>query len=249
MNFPTTRFTLIHRLAHESNEHDWSAFIDEYWRPVCRFAAVQGHVSAVDAEDVAADMFEVLISKNMLRKWVDNQQARLSTLLCAILRRILSNRSRSADQRAVKLQWQLEDVQAAVAGLVKNEQREFERLWVDEIVYRSLDTLRDQYLEEGRGDYFRTLYGRVCEGMSHQEVADYLGVDKATALAWFKHAKMRLSEAMRQQTRAVVRSYARSTSFEAEFEREWRELGEWLRELGGLDEAIRLCCSGMESSE
>ena len=52
MAFPETRQTLIQRLATTSSQDDWRQFLNDYWGPVCRFAALRASLSPADAEDV-----------------------------------------------------------------------------------------------------------------------------------------------------------------------------------------------------
>ena len=69
MNFPTTRYTLIHRIATSTAESDWALFLADYWRPICRFAARWGRLSLHDAEDVAAVTLEIVIRNGLLARW------------------------------------------------------------------------------------------------------------------------------------------------------------------------------------
>ena len=66
MTFPETRQTLIQRLATTSGEDDWRQFLNDYWGPVCRFAAVRASLSATDAEDIASLTFEAILTNRLL---------------------------------------------------------------------------------------------------------------------------------------------------------------------------------------
>src|SRR5512137_977749 len=99
MSFPETRQTFIERLASGGSEHDWRCFLQDYWGPVCRFALRWGVGNFADAEDVAAQTFEILWENRLLVRWVSNRSARLRSLLCGVVRKILANRGRTRENR------------------------------------------------------------------------------------------------------------------------------------------------------
>ena len=94
MVFPQTRVTLIQRLASGGSEEDWGQFLSDYWGPICRLSLRFGARNLDDAEDVASQTFEVLWERRLLVRWVSNQTAKLRTLLCSVVRNILSHRNR-----------------------------------------------------------------------------------------------------------------------------------------------------------
>jgi pimeloyl-ACP methyl ester carboxylesterase len=94
MVFPPTLLTLIERLAGGGEEADWREFLRDYWGPVCRFARQRGSLTVDDAEDVASETLEAIVKNNLLARWSANRSAKLRTLICAVVRNILSNRAR-----------------------------------------------------------------------------------------------------------------------------------------------------------
>jgi len=46
----------------------------------------------------------------------------------------------------------------------------FYAAWAEDILNRSVESLRDEFHADSKGDYFRVLYGRICEDMSAPEV-------------------------------------------------------------------------------
>lgn len=99
MNFPETRNTLIQRIVTTNEEDAWRQFMEDYWRPVCRFASRWGRLSVEDSEDVASVVFEALIVSRLLERRNVNPSAKLRTLLCSVTRNVLSNRARVASGR------------------------------------------------------------------------------------------------------------------------------------------------------
>src|SRR5689334_8157671 len=99
MAFPQTRHTLIQRLASGGEESDWREFLRDYWGPVCRFARSRANLTLEDGEDVASETLEAIVKNNLLARWSANKSAKLRTLICAVVRNVLSNRARVATGR------------------------------------------------------------------------------------------------------------------------------------------------------
>jgi hypothetical protein len=98
--------------------------------------------------------------------------------------------------------------------------------------------LAAEYHAQGKADYVRVLYGRLCRQMTIAQVAETLEMTPANVDNYFRHAKARLAQELEDIVRSQVQRYRRSEEAEQEFEREWHELGELLAERGGLEEAV-----------
>ena len=247
MSFPATRHSLIHRLAVTATDEDWRQFLEDYWLPVCRFAARWGHLQFEDAEDVGSATFQVLISGQLLQRWLQQPSAKLRTLLCSVVRNVLANRARIDMGRQRLLRENRELLQTlAVTALDSDDpvaaaetQDAFYAAWAEELVSSTLRSLHAELLESGRADQFRVLFGRVCEGMTTAEVAECLGLPVTTVENHFKRTKQRLAEQLEQATRRHVTRYCPAEDVAAEFQNEWQRLGEFLAQQGGLDEMLR----------
>ena len=101
MSFPSTRLTLIHRLAEGGSEDDWARFLKDYWGPLCRFCLRHGARDLDEAEDVASQTFEVVWTNRLLDRWRSNRSAKLRALLCGVVRHLLANRLPGGPQWAV----------------------------------------------------------------------------------------------------------------------------------------------------
>jgi len=101
MAFPQTRLTLIQRLASGGSDEDWHRFLRDYWGPICRFALRWGARNLDDAEEVASHTVAVIWENRLLGRWMSNRSAKLRSLLCAVVRNVLSNwnRMRAGRQR------------------------------------------------------------------------------------------------------------------------------------------------------
>jgi RNA polymerase sigma factor (sigma-70 family) len=238
MVFPETHVTLIQRLASGGSEEDWGRFLCDYWGPICRFSLRWGVGTMEDAEDVASQTFEVLWEKQLLVRWLSHRSAKLRTLLCTVVRNILSNRHRVQAGRARLTHGLIERINELAEA--QDEQADaFYAAWVEDLIQRAVESLVAEYYRKGKGDYVRVMYSRLCEGMSVVDVAESLRVKPTDVVNYFRHARQRLSKTLEQLLRDQVGRYCRSTEAEEEFALEWQHLGEHLSESGGLEAAVR----------
>lgn len=238
MSFPQTRQTLIQRIVGGSGEEDWREFVADYWGPIFRFARRQGNLGNEDAEDIASLTFEAVVKNELLARWITNRSARLRTLLCTVVRNLISNFRRVEAGRARILREQI-----AAGTIVPAQAREaepedidsFYAAWVEETVQGAVESLVDEYHRSGHGDRFRVLYGRVCERMTTAEIAASLQIPMSAAENHYKHARNRLGEKLRELVRNHVLRYSAPEKAEEEVEIEWAAMGEYLAQHGDLE--------------
>ena len=254
MSFPATRHSLIQRLAMTGAEEDWRQFLEDYWPPVCRFAAKWGRVNFEDAEDVGSVTFQVVLTGNLLQRWLQQPSAKLRTLLCSVVRKVLANRGRidSGRNRLLRenreLLQELRAVSFDEADATADEPLDaFYAAWAEELVTNTFRALHAELLSSGRADQFRVLFGRICEGMTTAEVAECLGLPITTIENYFKRTKQRLTEQLEQAVRRHVTRYCPLDDQQAEFQSEWSRLAELLAQRGGLDEMLRQAFNGDDS--
>lgn len=243
MSFPETRHTLIFRIAAGGDDKAWREFLDDYWEPVCRFIAGRASLNRHDAEDVAGQVVEVFVRNRLLARWADAPVAKLRTLICTVVRNVLSNQARVQRSRARILAENRYELPNALSELSAAEPSEnidfFYVTWVDERLRSAVESLLVEYNQEGRGDYFRVLYARLCEDMSIPEIAELLGIRATSAENYFRHARQRLMEKLQETIREHVHRYSMSHNEAVDFESEWDELGEHLKKHGGVEKAVR----------
>lgn len=246
MAFPETRHTLIQRLVATGDEDDWRQFMEDYWRPVCRFALRRGLRNLDDAEDIASLMFTALLSSDLLRRWLDRPRAKLRTLLCVVTRNVISSRARVDVGRQRLLAENRNFIQSVIPvevdtePAVPDDQLEaFYAAWVEDIVQEAVDQMLEETLRTGHSDRFRVLYGRICERMAMKQIAELLGIAVSTAENDFRQAKKRLADILEQLVRRRVERYAAPADVMNEFRSEWQELGQFLEEHGGIETALQ----------
>ena len=193
MSFPQTRLTLIQRLAAGGAEGDWEAFLNDYWGPVCRFALRFGAGNRDEAEDVASQTFEVLWENRLLVRWVAHRSAKLRTLLCGVVRRILANRGRVRANRQ-RLSQDMAQWLRSPAQAPDDQGDVFYAAWVEDVVHQAVEALAADYYRSRKGDYVRVLYGRLCRSMTIAEVAEALNRKPSDVDNYYRHARARLAE-------------------------------------------------------
>ncbi len=234
MDFPETRISFVERLAKYGNDADWRAFLLEYWLPVHRFARSRG-ASAADADEVTAETFEVLWENRLLFRWTSSPVARLRTLLCSVVRKILANRFRQDARRRVI---QNEKRLVLDATLSQADTDIFYAAWADGLVRHAVESLAASYYAEDKGDYVRVLFGRACEGLTIKETASLLDLTPSNVDYFYRHATHRLSQRLRERLRRHVEAYCGERA-DDEIEAEWTRLRDHLARHGGLEQTLR----------
>lgn len=241
MEFPETSHSLVKRLAASGKEGDWREFLQDYWGPVCRFAARRGNFNQADAEDIASLTFQALLTNKLLTRWVSARSAKLRTLLCSVVRNVIANKAR-VDQGRERLIREHLDQGGELAGMAESyaEQTDaFYAAWVDDVLSHAVDSLLQQYRLAGKIDYFRVLHVRICDEKPMNEVAQTLGLKVTSAENYFKAARKRLASLLEEQVKENVQRYSTAESFDEDFAAEWTRLGDHLSAHGGLEAVVR----------
>lgn len=247
MAFPETRLTLIHRIAKGDDDAAWQRFLADYWRPICLFAKRIGNLSWEDAEDVASQTIDVLNRKELIGRWLATPQARFKTLLCSVIRNLVSNTVRSAHARARRTAEYAADWDAMTTQEVNQDDiNTFYAIWADELIRGVVEALMWQYHRDGRGDYFRVLYGRICDQLTSKDLAEQLGIKLTDAENYYRHAKQQLTAQIETALRREIEQYGLNSDLEEEFRLEWGQLAAYFEQRGGLEETIRLVAASGE---
>ena len=240
MAFPETRLTMLHRIAASDDETAWRQFLSDYWRPICLFAVRIGSLRWEDAEDVASQTVEVIQQKDLLKRWLADPRSRFKTLICGVVRNLVSNRVRSERTDAKLLKdYAAESVETLSQTASSEDLKAFYGIWAEELLRTAVQATMWSYHRAGRGDYFRVLYGRICDGLGNQEIANLLGIKVTDAENYFRHARQKLTEQLQAGIRREVERDAIGDSLEADFRHEWDQLAVYFDAHGGLEESIR----------
>ena len=226
-------------------------FLADYWRPLCRFAVRWGRLDLLDAEDVAATTLEAILRNDLLARWTTDRRARLRTLLCSVVRRILADEARRSSRRRRRIREYVEQADCDLKQTVQNgepistdEADAFYQAWAEELLQSAVESLLEDYHREGRGNYFRVFYGRVCENLPMRTIAESLQLKETDVDNYFRHARSRLESRLRDLVRWQVLRYSPPDQSTVEFEHEWSRLGEFLKHNGGLEDSLRSSYAG-----
>jgi len=254
MSFPDTQATLILRLSRGGSDADWQQFLADYWRPIARFAARIGSLPLDQAEDVAGETFLILVRSPLFARWQAERTGRLRGLLCGVVRNVLSNRRRveKGRQRILAAAADAGGIPDALevspsAEPATEDIDTFYRAWVDELLFRTMRELLEEFQSAGRGDYFRALYGKICEELTAAEIAAALEIPVTSVENYIRAAKARLSQRLEEEVMAHVKRYSPAETIRAEFEGEWSRLRQHLEKFGGLEETIRQEAASLDS--
>ncbi|WP_278466220.1 RNA polymerase sigma factor [Gimesia maris] len=238
--FPQTRQTLIQQIVASREAPGWKTFLDDYWGPVVRFAIRTGNLKTQDAEDITAEAFKILVSADLLSRWLKDRRSRLSTMLCVVVRNLISNRARVQSGRE-KIMEEIIPVLAA-----ENEERQtdstedsFYEAWVEELLQTTLKQLQQDSLSQGRVNAFRVFYGKSLEGLSNPEMAQYLNLKVTDVENYYKRTRGQFTDRLRATVEEHVRRYGYRDNFAEEVELEWQTLGEYLKSHGDLESVFR----------
>jgi len=246
MAFPDTRHSLIQRLAGGGEPADWREFMDDYWGPLCRFAQYRAKIDATEAEDIAAQTLEAIIRNHLLGRWSANRSARLRTLICTVVRNVISNRARVNSGRERIIRENAHEIDRLVTAdgaenveVPPDQSDAFYAAWAADVVQVAVERLLAEYTAAGKVDHFRVLYGRICDDLTMPEIAEALRMKLTSAENCYRQAKLRLEEKLRDTLRQHVMRYSPIDAANVEFTLEWNRLGEFLQAHGGLETAVR----------
>ncbi|MBI1374406.1 MAG: hypothetical protein GC159_16940 [Phycisphaera sp.] len=256
MSFPETHSSLIRRLVSDGGEREWADFLEIYWQPLCAFARRRAGLGWEDAEDVAAITIEVLLRNQLLERWTTDRSAKLRTLLCAVVRRVLANQARVQHNRRELLE-QLshelvsrKDLPTLKAGDATQEDMDvLFAAWAEQLLRVAVRQVVSQLRVEGKDSQVAVLKARVCDQLSIKDTAAATGVSTTDVTNYYHRVQKRLHDALQEVLYNHIRPNTPTRYVDAELLREWEALAEHLESHGGLDDAIIIACSDIPADD
>jgi len=247
MTFPKTRKTLIFRLTTDGAQQDWLQFLSDYWLAVCHFVQQRANLGFEDAEDVAAEAFEVLLRKHLLERWLSNPSAKLRTLLCTVAKQVLANQLRVRTGRIRLLRNKARELLSRTdLPTIKSPNKqtdqvdEFYSAWIESILLQTVESLVQEYDRRDEVNRFKVLHARICLGMATNQISQSLNMKVSDAEYYYKAACKRLTTKLEESVRQNISRYCDLQDLDSEFDSEWCLIGQYLKEHGGLEEAIAI---------
>ncbi len=187
-----------------------------YWRPVVALLASRG-LQRADAEDVAQDFFQRLLSGDRLarisseggrfRMWL--RQAVENFRISAYRRRIAAKRGGGAAHLPEHEARSVEPPASVVPGMGARtaHARDFDRAWANAVVDAAVAALRERCVREGQERAFETLVACALPGgstMGGDALAAGLGATPAAARKALERFRRRFRDALRAQVALTV---------------------------------------------
>jgi len=233
--FATTHWSLVSRAkSDEASQTLARRALEElcrlYWFPLYAFVRGRGY-SAVDAQDLTQSFFARIIETGGFQS-ADREKGRLRSYLLGAMKHFLANEwhRTKAQKRGGQvrfIEWDALDPEGRYArtskGWDKPEQL-FDCEWAMGIVTRSLQALRDEMSEIGKGDRFDLLKGYLtgADELPREEIAARLDISEGAV----KVAIHRLRQRYRTLLQAAI---ADTVSSEKDLQDEMRYLVAVLR--------------------
>jgi RNA polymerase sigma factor (sigma-70 family) len=184
-----------------------------YWPPLYAFIRRRGH-SPAQAQDLTQEFFAQLLRQNALAT-TSSEKGRFRSFLLAVLKHFLVNEwhreqcqkrggghaAISLDAESVESRYQVELVETATP------ESAFERHWAFTVLDQTMNRLREEYANTGKGDLFdllkETLSGEKCT-TSRAVLAARCGVSVGAVDVAVHRLRRRYGELLREEIAHTV---------------------------------------------
>ena len=215
-SFLTTHWSVVRRAASQDAPGAPAALAqlcEVCWFPIYAFIRRSGK-SAHDAEDLTQGFFARLLEKNFLAS-ADGDKGKLRTFLLTCVRNYLADEhdrdmtQKRGGGRVVELDaLAAEERYAAEPVDPLTPDRCFQRRWALGMVETAMDTLRVQYVTDGKGDLFEKLRPFLGFSASAEEnyeaVAAALGLKLNTLKSHIHRLREQWRDLLKQQVAATL---------------------------------------------
>ncbi len=183
-----------------------------YWYPLYAFVRRRGY-KPEDAQDLTQGFFEKLLENHSLGR-ADPEKGRFRSFLLASLKNFLANQwnrehrwKRGGRIRFVPCDEELaEDCYLRQADSNLPPDALFDRAWVYALLERSMDRLRHECEEAGKGRHFETLKVYLTEGerLPYAEVCGALGLSESAVKMAVLRLRRRFGRHLRNEIGQTV---------------------------------------------
>ena len=197
-----------------------------YWKPV--YFHIRRTHDAEAAQDIAQGFFTTFLEKDYLKS-VERDKGKFRTFLCVALRHYMADqydraiaRKRGGGRPLLSLDFARAETEISRMPVAKDEpEKLFQRQWALEVIKRSLQALRAEFLASDRLAEFEAISLYLSAGgkeaPSHADLAKRLGISETDV----NNRVHRLRSRYRELILEEVRSYSDS---EEEAQQELRDL-------------------------
>lgn len=217
--FPTTKWTLIKRIRDGNDtgtvaKQAMEQICGAYWYPLYVYARRFG-LGEDDAKDAVQELFARMMEGNRLAL-ADESRGKLRNFLLTALKNLIHNghgRQQAAKRGGGQESVPLDLTDAEGRYVLEPESNDatpetaFERKWALELLKRTREKLRVQYVEDGRAELFDQLAPALSEGdpwLEHLAVAQTLGMNEGAVKVALHRLRKRFAEALRAEVAATL---------------------------------------------
>jgi len=227
--FRPTLWTVVLR-AKDPNAPDRREALERlfqtYWKPI--YFHIRRTHDAEAAQDIAQGFFTTFLEKDYLKS-VEREKGKFRTFLCVALRHYMADendraraRKRGGGRSLLSLDFARAETEISRMPAAKDEpEKMFQRQWALEVIKRTLQALRAEFLASDRLAEFEAISLYLSAGgkqaPSHGDLAKRLGISETDV----NNRVHRLRSRYRELILEEVRSYSDS---EEEAQQELRDL-------------------------
>lgn len=209
--FATTRWTLVAAAGRDSTPESRRALAElceAYWYPLYAFVRRKGYQPA-EAQDMTQSFFAEILEKDRLQL-ADQNRGRFRSFLLTSLQNFLNNQvrgERAAKRGGGRILFTLDFEQGEERYLCEpshglTPERIFERRWATELLDRTVERLRAEYVLTERAALFERLLPHLGgdAGMAYEQLGSEVGMTAGAV----KVAAHRLRKRCRELLRAEI---------------------------------------------
>ena len=190
-----------------------SNLCENYWRPIYTYLRSSGYAPA-DAEDLTQGFFEHLLSRDWLRN-VQPENGKFRTFLLRCLKNFCQNvrekaqaQKRGGNKTLIPLdELGREEEQLLHAPNPLPPEHDFDRSWAESLMQRSINRLRAEYVESGKGELYsalKTVDLHERTGKSYAEIGADFGLTEEGVKSAVRRMRARLGNILRMEIQATV---------------------------------------------
>lgn len=190
-----------------------SSLCENYWRPIYSYLRRSGYTSA-DAEDLTQGFFEHLLGRDWLRN-VQPENGKFRTFLLKCLKNYCQNiREKALAQKrgGNKILIPIEEVGREEEQFLHSPnllppEHDFDRAWAESLMQRSINRLRNEYLESGKGELYdalKTVDLHERSGRTYAQIGQKVGLSEDGVKSAVRRMRARLANILRMEIQATV---------------------------------------------
>lgn len=218
--FATTCWTVVVTAGQDASpaaQRAMESLYERYWPPLYFYLRRRGHDES-QAEDLVQGFFAHLLEKNGLQTLKPHKHKFRSFLLASLKNfvidqwRLTQKGQRGKSHRIVSLEFEQAEARYCFEPADSlTADKLFDRTWAMSIIERSLEMIKNEYIDAGKGELFEHLKDHITLDpmtSSYRECADQLGMNEGAVRV--------ATHRLRQRLRALIRSEIAETVATAE---------------------------------